>query len=104
MGRESAADVQFDFTGSLELARRLWRLGNEADELASKRQRWAGEALQTWTGRFANDFAERASGEVADLQRFAGEMRAAAESWAFCWSEAMNEQNDIYWAREYSRR
>ena len=42
MGLSAAADVRFDYVGSLQLARRLWSLGDEVDELMTNRARSPG--------------------------------------------------------------
>ena len=41
MGLSAAADVRFDYVASLQLARRLWALGDEVDELMIEPRRHA---------------------------------------------------------------
>ena len=103
MGRHAAADVRFDFDGSLALARRLWRFAEELDDLGTSRRGHAEQALTTFVGMYAREFAQRISGEVHDLGVAAGELRAAAGAWAQAWAAAINEQNRRLFARECDR-
>jgi len=103
MGLSAAADVRFDYVASLQLARRLWALGNEVDELMTNRVGLASEALADWLGVYGTQFAERVDTESMQASAIAGQLRAAAEQWAARWAEAMNEQNRINFAREVKR-
>jgi hypothetical protein len=103
MGRHAAADVRFDFDGSLALARRLWRFADELQDLGTGRGNQAEHALTTFTGVYARQFAQRISDEVRDLGVGANELRAAAAAWAQAWASAINEQNRRLFARECDR-
>lgn len=103
MGLEAANDVRFDYVASLHLARRLWALGDQVDELMSNRVGHAQTALADWLGAYGTQFAERIDAESMQAVAIAGELRLAAEQWAVRWAEAMNEQNNINHAREVKR-
>jgi len=103
MGLDAANDVRFDYVGSLQLARRLWALGDQVDELMSNRIGHAQTALTDWLGAYGTQFAERIDSESMQTAAIAGELRFAAEQWAVRWAEAMNEQNSINHAREIKR-
>jgi hypothetical protein len=103
MGRSAASDVRFDFTGSLDVARRLWTLAQGLGDLADDRSVAAADALASWQGRFGVEFAERITTEVGDLQRVALDLRGAAQGWAISWTNAMNEQNRRRYARAVER-
>lgn len=103
MGRHAATDVRFDFDGSLDVARRLWALAGQLDELAAGRRARAEQALATFTGTCAGRFAERIGEEVGQLGTASAELRAVAEAWAEAWASAINEQNRRLFARECAR-
>ncbi len=103
MGLEAADDVRFDYVASLQLARRLWALGDEVDELMTNRVTLARTALTDWLGAYGTQFAGRIDNESMQATAIAGELRLAAEQWAVRWAEAMNEQNSINYAREVKR-
>ena len=103
MGRHAAADVRFDFDGSLSLARRLWRFAGELDDLGTSRSGQAQQTLTSFRGVYAEQFAQRISDEVQDLGTAAGELRSAATAWAQAWAAAINEQNRRLFARECDR-
>jgi hypothetical protein len=100
MGLEAAADVRFDYVASLQLARRLWALGEEVDQVWTNRVQQARTALVDWLGKYGTEFGERIDLETIQAQTIAGELRTAAEQWAIRWAEAMNEQNNILFARQ----
>jgi len=103
MGLSAAADVRFDYVASLQLARRLWALGDEIDELMSNRVRHARTALTDWLGVYGTQFADRVDSESMQATAIANDLRTGAEQWAVRWAEAMNEQNRILHARETKR-
>jgi hypothetical protein len=103
MGLEAAADVRFDYVASLNLARRLWALGNEVDQVMTNRVQHARTALTAWLGVYGTQFAERIDSESVQATAIANDLRAGAEQWAIRWAEAMNEQNNILFARETKR-
>jgi hypothetical protein len=103
MGLSAAADVRFDYVGSLQLARRLWTLAGDVDTIRSRRVSLAEAALTDWLGQYGTQFAERINSENTQASTIATELRTAAEQWAIRWAEAMNEQNNINYAREVER-
>lgn len=94
-----AADrLQFDFQGSLELAKMLWDLAEAVEARvvvagAQSRATFAGEALVAWQGPFASDFRARSVDEADDGVRITAHLRDEAMAWASAWREAMDEQN-----------
>ena len=103
MGMTAAADVRFDYVGSLQLARRLWSLASDVDTIRGRRVSLAEAALTDWLGAYGTQFAERINSEDVQASTIANELRTAAEQWAIRWAEAMNEQNNINHARETER-
>ena len=103
MAMTAAADVRFDYVGSLQLARRLWALAGDVDTIRGRRVSLAEAALTDWLGAYGTQFAERINSENAQASTIANELRTAAEQWAIRWAEAMNEQNNINHARETER-
>jgi hypothetical protein len=100
---DAAGSVRFDFEGSLDLARSLWRLAEELDQLLASRAAMASTALTGWTGRFGEQFAERANDEQSTGRTLAQMLRADAQGWALAWTRAMDEQNRVLYAREKQR-
>ena len=103
MGLSAAPDVQFDYVGSLLLARKLYALGEEVDEMMSNRTTQSNTALTDWLGPFGREFRERISSERTQATAIASQLREGARQWASRWAEAMNEQNSINHARETKR-
>jgi hypothetical protein len=103
MARHAAADVRFDFDGSLAVARRMWRFADELDALGAARRDEGEHALTTFTGVYGRQFADRVSSEVHDLGLAAHELRTAAGAWAQAWAHAINEQNRRLFARACER-
>ena len=100
---DAASDVRFDFEGSLQLARRLVGLADEIDTLMAARVAGAEDALATWLGRFATEFAERVNTESSDIATISADLRVSAEGWALAWKDSMDEQNRRLYAREVDR-
>ena len=101
---DAADDVRFDYVASLQLARRLWALGEEmtncvinrpgkprhgADRLA----RCVRHAVRP-TDRRRVDAGHGIANDLVRRRRTMGRAR---------WAEAMNEQNSINFAREVKR-
>lgn len=103
MGMTAAADVRFDYVASLQLARRLWTLAGDLDTIRGRRVSLAESALTDWLGAYGTQFGERIGSEDVQAATIANELRTAAEQWAIRWAEAMNEQNNINYAREVER-
>lgn len=100
---EAAQDIQFDFEGSLGLARQLWAMAEDAQTVMAGRGRLAQDALNTWLGPHGIDFADRVTSEGRQMDAIAADFRAAANGWAACWQAAMDEQRRIDHARECDR-
>ena len=73
----SSSDVQFDFDGSLPLARRLWKLADDLDHVRTKRSQLADTALSTWKGEHATTFATWECDEGRDLTSCVAALREA---------------------------
>jgi len=86
-------DVRFDYDGSLDLARRLWRLADTLDTIGAQRRQSAVEAVVQWRGRFGVEFIGRVDAELGELGRHAHDLRGAAVGWAHAWANAINLQN-----------
>jgi len=92
-------DVRFDYDGSLDVARRLWRLADQVEHTAATRRFAADTALVHWAGPLATEFGTRIDTETADLLRIVGELRTTANTWAAAWAHAVNMQNRRLFAR-----
>lgn len=105
MGYSAAADVQFDWDGSLASARRLWALAADVSTLMTSRETLGGDAVtDLWQGPHAVSFGERLGTERLDADAISEQLRIGALGWAEAWKEAMNEQNRILHVRECQRR
>lgn len=100
---EAAQDIQFDFEGSLVLARQLWTMADDARSVMADRGRLAQGALNTWLGPHGTDLADRVTSEGPQIDAIFEDLRAAANGWAVCWQAAMDEQRRIDHARECDR-
>ena len=100
---DAAGNVVFDFEGSLDLARSLWRLADDLEQLLSSRSASASSALTNWAGRYADEFVDRANDEQSTGSMLAQMLRSDAYGWAFAWTQAMDEQNRVLYAREVTR-
>lgn len=85
--------VDFDFDGSLALARMLWDLADELEREHRGRQRQGEVALAKWRGPYARQFAQRQATEEASASNVVAGLQADAEAWAAAWVEAMYQQN-----------
>lgn len=100
---EAGADVRFDFSGSLVLARRLWALADQIETMMASRVTAASDALSTWLGAYGTEFGGRIDTENGDIVRIAEQLRSAASGWAECWKQAMDEQNRVLYARQVNK-
>lgn len=94
-----AADVRFDFHGSLQLARELWSFADMLEGIKRSRGTDEETALSSWTGPKARQFEAAATEDATELTRLAAALRSEANAWALCWAQATNMQNDIEWER-----
>lgn len=92
-------DVQFDFEGSLQLARKLWEFSEEFDSALGERLELRDIALADWLGAFGTQFAGRMANEQQDRASLVAALKENATLWADAWRDATNEQA----RREYAR-
>lgn len=99
---EALPDVVFDYDGALSLARRLWSLADDLDELLAKRAASATTALTDWRGPYRDQFVDdRRPPEVSTGNAVAGQLRGDAGLWAKAWKDVMDENNRRRWARHH---
>ncbi len=98
-----AANVVFDYSGSLRLARKLWQFADDLDTARITRGADAEGALKSWLGPLATDFSTRIDDEATSLRSAAAALRSEAMSWGAMWASAVNEQQRINHARECKR-
>jgi len=99
MGDRAAEDVVFDFEGSMELARRLWRSADELEAVGVWRFGAGERALASWRGRYASEFVDRANDESAGTAAVVSGLRSEAMQWVQAWVSSREEQNRIVRAR-----
>ena len=87
--------VIFDWSGSLQLARKLWELAGRLEALSTSRGVQARSALVDWSGQKSVDFSARIAGEQADCIRLSHALRAEADGWAIEWTKAMDNENMV---------
>ena len=95
--------VQFDFEGSLELARKLWTL---ADEVQAEDQGREGEfdtAEASWLGTYGDQFRDRRLTERFSRGNVIAGLRDDARAWAQAWAQALEQQNTNNRAAEVER-
>lgn len=85
--------VDFDFEGSLELAKQLWSLAEELEREDRGRGRQGETALEKWRGPYATQFAQRRATEEASALNVVDGLRTDARAWATAWVDAMEQQN-----------
>ena len=90
---DPGGQVDFDFDGSLELARKLWALAEDIEQEDRGRGRQAETAVRKWAGPYATQFAERRATEEASATNVIAGLQADAQAWAAAWVEAMYQQN-----------
>jgi hypothetical protein len=92
-------DVQFDWDGSLELARKLWSFADDLSTAKPARKTDAETALRQWKGRFGDEFTTRADHEQTSFTSVITGLRNEAKQWAQAWKLAMDQQNRVLRAR-----
>ena len=92
-------DVQFDWDGSLDLARKLWAFADDLSTAKPSRHADAETALKEWRGTYGEDFKTRADDEQTSLQSVITGLRGEAKQWAQAWKLAMDQQNRVLRAR-----
>lgn len=90
---QAAGRVHFDFTGSLQLARRLWSFADEIEQHESNRVAAQDVAAARFLGPKADEFADRRAIEVTSCQNIVASLRDNARAWADAWATALDQQN-----------
>lgn len=90
---EPGGTVDFDFGGSLDLARTLWSLAEDLEAADGAREGKSATALTKWKGPYATQFTQRRADERTSAANVAEGLRDDARSWAAAWVEAMHQQN-----------
>lgn len=85
--------VDFDFEGSLELARQLWALAEELEQEDAGRTGQSETALAKWQGPYATEFAQRCNTERSSAANVIQGLQRDAQTWAAAWAAAMAQQN-----------
>ena len=85
--------VQFDFEGSLALARQLWALADEVDSADRARESQFDDAMVKWRGAYADEFRNRRETERISKGNVVAGLREDAEAWAQAWASALDQQN-----------
>jgi hypothetical protein len=88
-----SAPVQFDFDGSLRLARLSWQTADELELTAGGRHDLAVAALTDWSGVYGEQFAGRIDDEMHTTSIVARQLRDEAGGWAIEWKQAMDQAN-----------
>lgn len=95
--------VQFDFVGSLALARRLWAIGEELQTEDTGRETEFDTARAKWEGAYAGQFDGRRATERSSRAKVIVGLHEDAKAWARAWAQAMNQQNRNNRAAEVER-
>lgn len=89
----AAGKVEFDFVGSLELARQLWQLAAEVERVNGARQKAYETAKTKWLGAYGDEFVTRRDAETSSSSNIVVGLQDGAKSWAQAWAKAMDQQN-----------
>lgn len=92
-GYQAGERVDFDFEGSLQLARMLWALAEDLEGEDRGRAGQAETALAKWAGPYATQFANRSATERASATNVVNGLQRDAQAWAAAWAQAMHQQN-----------
>lgn len=84
--------VDFDFEGSLELARQLWALAADLRTEDNGRGTEADTAKAKWEGAYGEQFQQRRDTERTSRTNVAEGLRDDARSWAQAWATATDQQ------------
>lgn len=99
-----AADVEFDWSGSLRMARELWALADSLLAEMTARETKGADASVDWQGPHHDTFVSYLGVERTNIEGVATQLRNAADGWAFQWQQAMDQQNQVLMAREWDGR
>lgn len=90
---DAAERVTFDFEGSLQLARKLWALGEALETDSGTRDTDAVTAKEKWEGKYGTEFVGRRDGERTKESNAAQQLKSEANDWAKAWAGALEQQN-----------
>lgn len=85
--------VDFDFDGSLQLARQLWSLAASIQSEDGDRETDFDTAKAKFEGPHADSFVSRRDQERTDRTTVVEALRDDARNWAQAWATAMDQQN-----------
>lgn len=85
--------VDFDFEGSLQLARRLWTMAEEIQAEDIDRNADFTTAKARFEGPHAESFVARREEERTSRTTVIESLREDARQWASAWADAMHQQN-----------
>lgn len=89
----SGGRVQFDFEGSLRMARQLWALAGTLANEDRARESDFETAKARWEGSYGDEFVSRRENERTDRIAVESALREDAQLWAQAWAGAMDQQN-----------
>lgn len=95
--------VQFDWDGSLQLARQLWNLADDLQTEDTGRESQYDTAKAKWLGTYGDEFADRRVTERGSKNHVVAGLREDARAWAQAWASAMDQQNKNNRAAEVER-
>ncbi len=95
--------VEFDWDGSLRLARKLWTMADELQEENTGREAEYDTAKAKWLGTYGDEFTTRREGERSSKTNVVAGLRTDAREWAKAWARAMDQQNRNNRAAEVER-
>lgn len=99
-----AGDIEFDWSGSLQMARELWALADLLGTTMTARETAGASASKDWLGPHHDDFVARMGTERTNIDGTTPQLRTAAQMWAYQWQQAMDQQNQILMTREWDGR
>jgi hypothetical protein len=100
---EGGGRVQFDFEGSLQLARQLWGIADDVQTEDDGRETQYDTAKAKWLGTYADQFVGRREDERTSRATVVAALREDARLWAQAWARALDQQNKNNRAAEVER-
>ncbi len=100
---EPGGRVDFDFEGSLQLARQLWALAEDVQTEDGGREEQFDIANAKWEGPYKQRFIERRQNERESRGNVVEGLRENARAWAQAWATALDQQNKNNRAAEVER-
>ncbi len=89
--------IAFDYSGSLELARRLVALADQLDDAFLARRGVFDLALAAWSGPRRDHVANLLQHELVRARQVEMSLRMEADAWARAWARAVDEHNQLMW-------